>query len=43
MTNIAITKTNLCFRQKLNANVYNHPGRSNLRNDAVGMVVNWCG
>ena len=43
MTNIDISKTNLCFRPNLNANFFHYLGRLSGQNDSVGVMVNCCG
>ena len=43
ITNLDIFIKNLCFRVKVNLNVYYYPHKLNVWNDVVGMAVNCCG
>lgn len=43
ITNLDIFIKNLCFRVKVNLNVYYYPRKLNVWNDVVGMAVNCCG
>ena len=43
ITNLDIFIKNLCFRIKVNLNVYYYPHKLNVWNDVVGMAVNCCG